>query len=99
MLRKTIAGLAIVAAALVANPFNHADAADGRSAAVRKCVNQGKAARTAAQRNFRVAIRDARELEPAARAAAVQAAQDAFRQAAQTANADFRACMEAIEAD
>ena len=97
MLRKTVAGLTVVAAALIANPFNHADAAEGRHAAVRQCVTQGKAARNQALNKFREGILAARDLEPAARLAAAQSAQSAFRSAAQTANSDFVACIQGID--
>lgn len=98
MLRKTLAGLTLVAAALIANPFNHADAAPGNGRGeARACVNTAKAARNQAQNKFRADVRAARELEPAQRQAAVLAAQNAFRAAAQKANQDFAACIGAID--
>ena len=100
MLRKTLAGLTLVAAALIANPFNHADAAQANGKPeVRQCVNKAKAARTQAQNQFRAAIRAARDLEPSQRQAAVQTAQQAFSTAAQKANSDFAACISAIRSD
>jgi hypothetical protein len=97
MLRKTIAGLTVVAAALLVNPFNFADAADGRNVAARQCVNQGRQARNQAQNAFRQALRAARNLEPSAQQAAVVAARDAFQDAAQKANGDFVDCIQAID--
>lgn len=94
MLRKTLIGLTVVAAALVANPFNHADAAPGDA---RQCVNQGRAARNQAQNTFQQAVRGARNLEPGARQAAVLAGVQAFRDSAQTANTNFVACIRAID--
>ena len=97
MLRKTIAGLTLVAAALIANPFNHADAADGRSAAARQCVNNARSARSSAQDKFRSGVVAARDLEPSARQAAVLAAATAFRNSAQNANGAFASCIRGID--
>jgi hypothetical protein len=97
MLRKTLAGLTLVAAALIANPFNTADAATGRRGDVRQCVTAGRQDRTQAQNALRQAVRAARNLPAAQQQAAVEAARTAFQTAAQKANSDFVACIQAID--
>ena len=97
MIRKTIAGLIVVAAALIANPFNHADAADGPGTQARQCVNTARTARSSAQDTFRGAIGAARNLEPGARQAAVLTAITAFRNSAQAANNAFGNCIRGID--
>ena len=90
-------GVVLAGTALVVNPFNHADAAQNpQRAAFRKCVNQGQQDRNKAQNQFTRAVRAARELPQAQRQAAIEAAQNAFRTAAQKANTDFQACVDAI---
>jgi hypothetical protein len=85
ILRKCAVGGVVLGSALLVNPFNTANAApEGPRAEFRKCVNAGQRARTQAENKFRKAIREAKALPREQQQAAVQAAQAAFQQAAQS---------------
>ncbi len=100
ILRKFALGLVVVGGILVVQPGDIAIGAQGTPsprAAVRKCVNVAQKAREAAQAEFRKDIRAARALPPGEQRAALEAAQEKYRNAGAAARTAFQVCLDAID--
>jgi hypothetical protein len=92
MIRKCAIGLVLLGGAVVANPFNHADAAQGNNgnpsprAALRQCAHANVHARNQAVNQLRSAARNATDQ------AALDAAKSAFINKAIAARDTFNSC-------